>query len=85
MRLWGHLKYAFVKFDILKITKHPEDGTIKVRWRIIGITGLKIVTKLWKFKPWNLEQVIKDNIESYVILYYTKLYNNDKHVNIKFT
>ncbi|KAL4084461.1 hypothetical protein QTP88_028274 [Uroleucon formosanum] len=34
LRFMGHIKYAYVKFNILKITKHPEDGTIKVRWRI---------------------------------------------------
>lgn len=26
----GHLKYAYVKFDILKITQHPEDNTVRV-------------------------------------------------------
>lgn len=66
LRLMGHLKYAFVKFDILKITKHPEDGTIKIRWRIKGISGMKVFFKFWKFKLWNLEQVIKENVESYV-------------------
>lgn len=66
LRLMGHIKYAFVKFDILKITKHPEDGTIKVRWRIKGISGMKVFMKFWKFRLWNLEQVIKENVESYV-------------------
>ncbi|XP_029343676.1 uncharacterized protein C6orf136 homolog [Acyrthosiphon pisum] len=65
LRLMGHIKYAFVKFDILKITKHPEDGTIKVRWRIKGISGLKVFMKFWKFRLWNLEQVIKENVESW--------------------
>lgn len=68
LRLIGHLKYAFVKFDILKMTKHPEDGTIKVRWRIKGISGMKVFFKFWKFRLWNVEQVIKENVESYVIL-----------------
>jgi len=84
LRLMGHIKYAFVKFDILKITKHPEDGTVKVRWRIKGISGMKIIMKLWKFNFWNLEQVIKENVESYVILYCIKLYNRNKYINIKF-
>jgi hypothetical protein len=66
LRLMGHIKYAFVKFDILKITKHPEDGTIKIRWRIKGISGMKVFLKFWKFRLWNLEQVIKENVESYV-------------------
>lgn len=24
----------YVNLDVLKITLHPEDGTVKVRWRI---------------------------------------------------
>lgn len=70
LRLMGHIKYAYVKFDILKITKHPEDGTIKVRWRIKGISGMKVFFKFWKFRLWDLEKVIKDNVESYVLSYH---------------
>lgn len=33
----GHMKYAHIQFDIIKITQHPEEGTIKVRWRINGV------------------------------------------------
>lgn len=49
LRAVGHLKFAYVKLDILKITKHPEDGSVKVRWRIRGISGLKvrIVLDFW--------------------------------------
>lgn len=43
LRTIGHLKFAYVKFDILKITSHPEDGTVKVRWRIRGISGIKVI------------------------------------------
>jgi hypothetical protein len=42
LRLVGHLRFAYVKFDLLKITSHPEDSTIRVRWRIRGISGLKV-------------------------------------------
>jgi hypothetical protein len=42
LRTIGHLKFAYVKFEILKITMHPEDDTVKIRWRIRGISGLKV-------------------------------------------
>lgn len=42
LRTVGHLRFAFVKFEILKITKHPEDGTVRIRWRIRGLSGLKV-------------------------------------------
>lgn len=64
LRLIGHVKYAFVKFEILKMTKHPEDGTIKLRWRIVGISGLRVFMRFWKFTPWNIDHVVKEHIES---------------------
>lgn len=52
LRLIGHLRFAFVKLEILKITKHPEDGTVRVRWRIMGVSGLRFIFKLWQVKNW---------------------------------
>lgn len=49
LRTIGHLKFAFVKFEILKMTKHPEDGTVRVRWRIKGLSGLKVRGKVTLF------------------------------------
>lgn len=46
LRLYGHFKFAFVKLNILKITKHPEDSTIKVRWQIKGITTYQMLQQV---------------------------------------
>lgn len=43
LRTVGHLKYAYVTLEVLKITRHPEDNTVKVRWRIKGISALKVM------------------------------------------
>lgn len=59
LRTVGHLKYAYVKFEILKITKHPEDLTIKMRWRVRGISGLKVMLNFWKYKLWDLKGVFE--------------------------
>lgn len=29
--------YADVRLEVLKLTKHPEDGTVKARWRLRGM------------------------------------------------
>lgn len=29
--------YANVRLEVLKLTKHPEDGTVKARWRLHGL------------------------------------------------
>lgn len=57
LRTVGHLKYAYVKFEILKITQHPEDSTVKVRWTIRGISGLKVMFLFWKYKLWNIKEL----------------------------
>lgn len=59
LRTVGHLRYAYVKFEILKITQHPEDNTIKVRWRIRGVSGLKVMFMFWKYKLWKIKEIFE--------------------------
>ncbi|XP_037953911.1 uncharacterized protein C6orf136 homolog [Teleopsis dalmanni] len=60
LRTVGHLKYAYVKFEVLKITKHTEDYTIKIRWRVRGISGLKVMFNFWKYKLWQFKQMFEE-------------------------
>lgn len=60
LRTVGHLKFAYVKLEVLKITAHPEDCSIKMRWRIKGISGLKVLFMFWKIKIWNMKEIFKD-------------------------
>lgn len=83
LKVIGHLKYAFVKFEVLKMSMHPEDNSIKVRWRIVGISGTRVFLTFWKIKAWNS----KDQTESIPAWYdgFSTFYvNNDgkvfKHV-----
>lgn len=72
LRTVGHLKYAYVKFEVLKITKHPEDFTIKIRWRVRGISGLKVMMNFWKYKLWDLKGVFENQeawYDGFSILY----------------
>jgi len=65
LRMIGHFKFAYVRFDILKITSHPEDGTVKVRWRIRGISGMKVFFNFWKFNILKLKETIDKESESW--------------------
>ncbi|XP_054740970.1 uncharacterized protein C6orf136 homolog [Anastrepha obliqua] len=60
LRTVGHLKYAYVKFEVLKITKHPEDFTVRIRWRVRGISGLKVMFSFWKYKLWAMKEVFEE-------------------------
>jgi len=57
LRTVGHIKYGYVKFEVLKITMHPEDDTVKIRWTVKGISGLKVMLQFWKFKLWQWKKV----------------------------
>ncbi|XP_076275546.1 uncharacterized protein LOC143206748 [Rhynchophorus ferrugineus] len=59
LRTVGHIKFAYVKFEVLKITQHPEEGTVKVRWRIRGISALKIMFQFWRYKLWEWKQLFE--------------------------
>jgi len=63
LRLIGHIKFAYVKFDIIKITMHSENDTVQIRWRIRGVTGWKVFSIFWKYKIWKIKDAINTNQE----------------------
>ncbi|XP_061717985.1 uncharacterized protein LOC133525660 [Cydia pomonella] len=60
LRTVGHLKFAYVRFEVMKITQHPEDSTVKMRWRVRGISGFKVFFMFWKYKLWNMKEAFAD-------------------------
>lgn len=60
LRTVGHLKYAYVTLEVLKITKHPEENTVKVRWRVKGISAMRVMFQFWKYKLWKLKEIFAD-------------------------
>ncbi|XP_050577876.1 uncharacterized protein LOC126916273 [Bombus affinis] len=79
LKIIGHLKYAFVKFEVLKMTMHPEDNSIKVRWRIVGISGTRVFLTFWKIKMWNSKEQV-DNTPAWYDGFSTFYVNNDGKV-----
>lgn len=61
LRFYGHFMYAYVKLDVLKMTKHTEDSSIKVRWRVSGISGYRILFKMIQFRVWRPKQMIEQH------------------------
>lgn len=60
LRTIGHLKYAYVKFEIIKITMHPDENTVKIRWRVRGISGMKVMFQFWKYKLWQIREMFEE-------------------------
>ncbi|XP_050460085.1 uncharacterized protein LOC126855982 isoform X1 [Cataglyphis hispanica] len=84
LRVIGHIKFAHVKLQILKITMHNDDGTVKIRWRIRGVTGWKVFAMFWKYKFWKIQDAIDTNHEIWYDGFSTFYINGDgkvyKHV-----
>ncbi|ODN06426.1 hypothetical protein Ocin01_00255 [Orchesella cincta] len=64
VKIAGHLKFAFVKFEIINMSMSHEEGRITVRWRIKGLSGLRVMLKFWKYKLWKWQE-IKNNQETW--------------------
>ncbi|KAM4725372.1 uncharacterized protein C6orf136 homolog isoform 2-T2 [Anableps anableps] len=51
LSLWRFLSlcyYAEARLDVLKLTKHVEDGTIKARWRIKGLPFHSLLLRFYR-------------------------------------
>jgi len=59
LRTIGHVKFAFVKFVILNTDVSREEGRITVRWRIVGISALKVMLQFWKYKLWDWKGIME--------------------------
>lgn len=49
--------------DVIKMTKHTEDSSIKVRWRVSGITGYRLLFKMIQFRVWRPKEMIEQHKE----------------------
>lgn len=52
LKLSAHVRFVYVRFHILKMSKHPEDGTIRVRWRIAGLGMVRMIVRFIPDKMW---------------------------------
>jgi len=52
LKLTAHIRFVYVRFHILKMTKHPEDGSIRIRWRIAGLGMVRMLVRYFPDKMW---------------------------------
>ncbi|XP_034234560.1 uncharacterized protein LOC117641392 [Thrips palmi] len=60
--LLSHLRFMYVNLDVLKITAHPEDGTVKVRWKVSVIR----IRKLLGWKLLNIRSGFSNSKETWI-------------------
>lgn len=57
-----NVKFSNAVIQLLKVTHDEEEGTVKIRWRMRGLRGMKIFTP-WKIKIWNLKDSVNTEAE----------------------
>ena len=60
LRIVGHIKFSYVTLEVLQSATHSEDDTVRVRWRIRGVSALKSMLMFWKFNVFKLEKAIDE-------------------------
>jgi len=53
LKIVAHIKFAYVRPQILSMTLHTEDNTIKVAWRIVGLGLARMVLRYIPDKLYN--------------------------------
>jgi len=83
LKIYCHMRFVYVRFNILKVTEHPEDGTIRVRWRISGMGAMKMVIKYIPAKMWqrgNMDKAADTWYDGYSTFYVDSDNKIVKHV-----
>ncbi|CAL1297499.1 unnamed protein product [Larinioides sclopetarius] len=63
LKIYGYLQYAKVKVEVLKITHHIEDGTVRVRWRVKGISRHRLLLNFWKLQTTSWQEFLNDEAD----------------------
>ncbi|CAF0759006.1 unnamed protein product [Brachionus calyciflorus] len=63
LRMKINWKFSYSRIEVLKVTIDELEGAVKVRWRLVGVRGLKSMVQPWKVKVWNVKDTIKNESE----------------------
>jgi len=72
MKVVANIRFVYLRFHILKLTKHPEDSTIRVRWRIAAIGVTRLVLRFFPDKMWrrgNLDKCAPSWYDGYSVFH----------------
>ena len=52
MRVLAHIRFVYVRMSILSLTKEKEEGSIKVRGRVVGLGMGRMVLRYFPDRLW---------------------------------
>ena len=53
LKILAHLKFVYVRPQIVKLTKHSEERRIVVEWRFVGLTMTRMAIRYIPDRLWN--------------------------------
>lgn len=62
LRALTHLKYAHVHMEVVSSTCLPDEGVVRIQWRIVGLSQLKAL-KFWKYTLWSYGKSFREDAE----------------------
>ncbi|KAI1294212.1 Uncharacterized protein HDE_06105 [Halotydeus destructor] len=83
MKILSHVKYSHIRMNVLKITQHSDDFTVRVRWRVVGVPGLfslKFLKSRAFRKPSDDDKDRTDWIDGFSVFYLNHDGKIGKHV-----
>lgn len=67
IRIYYSLMYSFNIMSVLNIAKLPDEGLIKVRWRITSKGRLLIFLQFWRVRELTRKEYFNDGITSFYL------------------
>ena len=72
MRMLAHIRFVYVRMNILSLKKEKEDGIIKVRWRVVGLGMGRMVLRYFPDRLWekgSMERLNLKGLNIFIIIY----------------
>ncbi len=60
LKIYGHLRYVFVRSRLLSLQKRPEEGFVVVRWQLLGIPTVRMAVLYIPKKLWRKDRLVEE-------------------------
>ena len=60
LKIYAHFKFAFVRMSVLDYAQDVDEGTIRVHWRISGLSLLRVVVLYLPKRLWKMDNMEKE-------------------------
>eukprot|EP00092_Neocalanus_flemingeri_P085956 GFUD01108235.1.p1 GENE.GFUD01108235.1~~GFUD01108235.1.p1 ORF type:complete len:250 (+),score=69.16 GFUD01108235.1:34-783(+) len=65
LKIVAHIKFVYVRPHIVSLTKHPEDNTIRVTWKLVGLGVVRMMLRYFPDQLW-----LRSNMDKAALTWY---------------